>query len=165
MIGSRILHGICHSRLQLAMRWSNKKSYHLHSFGILPYQRCQQEKKNRCVDASENFQQTQGPSCPCLLFLPNSLFLFWWLRFFMALTLAFTQLEVFQICSILLAIFRHLLEWGQDCLLLETFLMSTGVKWTQGLFFWNTFCRNFGTELSQDTPKVLSVVWAFPIVE
>lgn len=69
MIGSRILHGICHSRLQLAMRWSNQKSYHLHSFGILPYQRCQQEKKNRCVDASENFQQTQGPSCPCLLFL------------------------------------------------------------------------------------------------
>lgn len=89
MIGSRILHGICHSRLQLAMTWSNQKSYRLHSSGILPYQRCQQEKKNRCVDASENFQQTQGPSCPCLLFLPNSLFLFWWLRFFMALTLAF----------------------------------------------------------------------------
>lgn len=42
------------------------------------------------------------------------------------------------------------------------------VHWGQGdsgLFFWNTVCCNFGTELSQDTPKVLSAVWAFPIVE
>lgn len=132
---------------------------------FFPIRDVNKKKKNRCVDANENFQQTQGPSCPCLLFLPNSLFLFWWLRFFMALTLAFAQPEVFQICSILLAIFCHLLEWGQDYLHLGTFLMSTGVKWTQGLFFWNTFCRNFGTELSQDTPKVLSAVWAFPIVE
>lgn len=50
---------------------------------------------------------------------------------------AFIQLEAFQIFLILFAILGHLLEWGQDYLPLQTFLVSTGAKWTQAVFFWN----------------------------